>query len=352
RITVNDHVGLPTSDRDAYTFTTDSVGRLLQFAIRNENGEADAKLDGDVKVVLYDNQNNVLKVNNQGVKKDIVTSSNNDPSGTYSFVGLAPNSTYKIRVEPATGEKTNYQLVLNLEEEIATGNYYPNIDNALTTYFSNKAGWQGKSIETMWDRIGGSSAQYGQYARYTGGDIWTKTMPSEVLSIYQDISKAVLGYASSVNAGYAYDEGYEPTYGAHSGIDIDTDPNKVVKSATKGKVVRVENHMPNGYWIAVDELNDNNERTGRRWWYGHLNGAYVQPGDEVNGATPIGLTGDGQAPRHHLHLAVVNSYNASYGWNEIINGKVGNYNSNVENVLGRTVSPLHAYWKYRNGIKE
>ncbi|WP_204105507.1 MULTISPECIES: CHAP domain-containing protein, partial [Spirulina sp. CCY15215] len=111
RITVNDHVGLPTSDRDAYTFTTDSVGRLLQFAIRNENGEADAKLDGDVKVVLYDNQNNVLKT---------VESTNQDPSSTYAFHNLEPNTQYKIRVDALSGQledATNYQLVLNLLEQ-------------------------------------------------------------------------------------------------------------------------------------------------------------------------------------------------------------------------------------------
>lgn len=177
-------------------------------------------------------------------------------------------------------------------------------------------------------------------------------MPSDVLSVYEDLSKTVVGNANIVTAGYAYDRGYHDYHGAHSGIDIKTVPGKNIRSATKGRVVSVENRMPNGWWIAIDELNDNNERTGRRWWYGHLNGSYVRVGQQVSAAENIGPTGDGTPPRHHLHLVAINTYAPVSDWNEIINGKGGTYARNVSNVLSRTMSPLQAYWNSRNRIKE
>ena len=111
----------------------------------------------------------------------------------------------------------------------------------------------------------------------------------------------------------------------------------------------------NGWWIAVDELNAQDERTGRRWWYGHLNGptASIREGNIINAGSHLGIAGDGEAPRHHLHLAVIDTYSEVGDWNEIINGKnKGSYSADVSDVLRRTMSPLYAYWKARNGVKE
>ncbi len=59
RIVVSDHVGLPSGDRDLYTFTTDDMATLLQFAVRSQNSDgsnADRQrpLDGDVRVRILD----------------------------------------------------------------------------------------------------------------------------------------------------------------------------------------------------------------------------------------------------------------------------------------------------------
>jgi hypothetical protein len=115
----------------------------------------------------------------------------------------------------------------------------PSIDNSINQYFSNITGWSTKSLVEKWDRIGGSSAQYGQYANFVLGDQWTNTIPAEVLKVYEDLSKTIFRevQARKVNAGYAYDEGYHSTYGAHSGIDIQTEYRKPLYSATKGVIV-------------------------------------------------------------------------------------------------------------------
>lgn len=232
------------------------------------------------------------------------------------------------------------------------GNYHPDIANSINQYFSSMSAWSNKSLAEKWDRIGGDSAQYGQYALYSSSGEMTKSMPAEVLAVYEDLSKTVVGSVNAVTAGYAYDFGYHSGYGSHSGIDIDTKKGDTIRSATKGRVVSVENRMPNGYWIAIDELNNNNEPTGRRWWYGHLEGSYVSPGDLVSAANAIAPAGHEVDIRNHLHLTVINTYAPVSNWNEIINGKGGTYEQNVANVLSRTMNPLQAYWSSRNGIKQ
>ena len=240
----------------------------------------------------------------------------------------------------------------------------PTIDNSINQYFSNITDWSNKSLEEKWDRIGGSSAQYGLYAQaqYSYGDKWATPLPSEVLKVYENLSKTIFQTETSplVNTGYAYDEGYHPGYGAHSGIDIQTEIRKPLHSATKGQVVFSDYYYnndgtDNGKWIAIDELTADEQRTGRRWWYGHLDSdTIVAVGQAVQPGQQIGVTGDGTGYKHHLHLTVVNTYGSPpTSSNEAVNGKTGQgYDADVAKVLSQTVSPLHAYWKSTNGIKE
>ncbi|MGL4502332.1 MAG: peptidoglycan DD-metalloendopeptidase family protein, partial [Planktothrix sp.] len=276
--------------------------------------------------------------------------------GDYEFYRVNNNGSM-TRIGQGSGWRKTWDMIIPEAAEVKRnpvgGSYYPNIKDSINQYFSNISGWSNKSLTEKWDRIGGDSSQYGKYSSYPSYYEWTKAMPPEVLSVYEDLSKTVVGNANTVTTGYAYDRGYHDAgYGAHSGIDISTVPGNAIRSATKGQVVSVENRMPNGWWIAIDELNNNNERTGRRWWYGHLNSSYVQVGQQVSAAQNIGATGDGTPPRHHLHLVAINTYKPVSNWNEVINGKGGTYEQNVLNVLSRTMSPLQAYWNSRNGIKE
>jgi hypothetical protein len=226
--------------------------------------------------------------------------------------------------------------------------YYGNIDSSLNSYFSNTS-YQDRSIQDKWDRVGGESAQFPS-GNFTSGDLWKTDMPSDVYNIYKDLSNSIFGSVKAVNTGYAYDYGYYlDGIGAHSGIDIQGVNNvDQVKSAVQGKVVKIVNDGSNGYWIAVDELDGSGNKTGRRWWYGHLSSTSVSVGSQVNaGQTTLGKIGLG-----HLHLTVVNTYSDTVNYGEVSNGKSGNYTNDVNYVLGRTISPLEAYWKSRNGIKE
>jgi len=230
-----------------------------------------------------------------------------------------------------------------------SGNYFKNIESTINDYFKNISGWSNRSIQEKWDRIGGSSAQYGKYARFTGGDTWTKTMPSEVLNVYEDLSTSIFKSPLPVNAGYAYDEGYYKAYGAHSGIDINNS-NIAVRSPINGVVAvpayrEVINGQYNGWVTAIDETDANGKKVGRRWWFVHLKPPgqhYLQPGTKVYAGQTVLSSGNELG---HLHLTV-----------QDVSGGIGNgygsYNQAVADLRARTMSPLHAYWKYRNGISE
>ncbi|MDB9504960.1 S8 family serine peptidase [Spirulina major CS-329] len=93
-------------DKDTYKFWTDSEFRKLKLSILNENGNVVDKLAGDVQIVLYDKYYNVLKI--------IDSSNQNAVSAEYL---LSPDSPYYARVSSKSGEQTNYQLSLDVQEE-------------------------------------------------------------------------------------------------------------------------------------------------------------------------------------------------------------------------------------------
>ncbi|WP_072620126.1 S8 family serine peptidase [Spirulina major] len=231
------------------------------------------------------------------------------------------------------------------------GNYYPNIDDALTTYFSDRADWQGASIEAMWDRVGGASGQYGKYHSHIGSGEWTKPMPDDVLKIYEDLSKTIfVGDPKTVTSGYAYDRGYyNGSTSAHSGIDISNSVTNV-RSPINGVVAiapykEIYKGKYNGWTMAIDETDSSGQKTGRRWWFVHLKppGSYwLSQGSTISAGQTILSSGNEQ---NHLHLAVQNVGGS------VSNG-YGSYNQAVNSVLTRTMSPLHAFWKAQNGIKE
>ncbi|MEG4103329.1 S8 family serine peptidase, partial [Microcoleus sp. Pol17_C1] len=258
----------------------------------------------------------------------------------------------------------NFDLSWNeVPPPVSSGNYYPNIETVLDNFLSKPAntkgekGWAQKTIDDKWDRIGGESAQYGQYEspNFSGGDNWQIDMPSDVQKVYADLSTSIFGSPKVVTTGYAFDRGYYSSKGAHSGIDIGATKGTDVKAAVRGIVVTTEFHSGNGSWIAIDELDKSGNKTGRRWWYGHLSETInVKKGDTViAGKTKLASTNN----LNHLHLSVLNINQSVGDWNDIINGKKlalteKNYVQNVQNVLSRTISPLEAYWKSRNGMKD
>jgi len=232
--------------------------------------------------------------------------------------------------------------------------YYSNINDVMKSFLSNTAntngetGWSIKSVDEQWDRVSGESAQFA--GNFTSGDKWTKT-PSENKSIYNDLTTAIFGGTRPMNTGYAFDQSYLSLgVGYHSGLDINAANGiDTVKAAVNGVVAirpyaeyitdKNGNKIYNGYWMAIDEVDASGNEVGRRWWYGHMKQptTNLDVGTRVNG----GQTALGKADFGHLHLAVKN----------VPNGGVGN-GSSVADVQNRTISPLHAYWKARNNIKE
>jgi GH24 family phage-related lysozyme (muramidase) len=250
---------------------------------------------------------------------------------------------------------------LTIDEVSHVETYYPNIESTLDEFFGNRANtsgedWSQKSIDTMWDRISGESAQFGTRASsfYDSGDIWQQDSPEDILRIYDDLSRDILGSVKPLTTGYAYDRGYYSAYGAHSGLDIDTIRGDVIRSATRGKFAFAKHYQspgnPNGWWIAIDEIDANDARTGRRWWYGHLGSSrFSSVGEIIERGTVIGDAGDESGYANHLHLMVVNTYgDPPTSWNEAVNGTGRGYAGDVQNVLERTMSPLQAYWESRN----
>ncbi|MEQ9368959.1 MAG: S8 family serine peptidase [Coleofasciculus chthonoplastes F3-SA18-01] len=115
RVTVNDHVGVPTGELDYYKFSTGSDPRLLQFAVRHPSGSGSLPLEGDVELILYDKNGKQLKKVNSRNRKS-----------TYDEYELKANSEYYVRVKAKSGDSGNYHLVLNAKVKRNTGGTNPN----------------------------------------------------------------------------------------------------------------------------------------------------------------------------------------------------------------------------------
>ncbi|MEP0873112.1 ricin-type beta-trefoil lectin domain protein [Trichocoleus desertorum AS-A10] len=235
--------------------------------------------------------------------------------------------------------------------------YRSDIESILRDFFSNfsntnNENWSQKSLTDIWDRVGGESAQFIN-GNYSGDDKWKAKMPTDAYGVYQDLANTIFSSSvPAVNTGYAYDYGYysdSAAYGAHSGLDIQGTSGTVIRSAVKGKVVKTVDDGGNGWWIAVDELDGDNQKAGRRWWYGHLQSPAISVGNVITAGQIISRTNG----LNHLHLTVVDTYSDSVQYAEVSNGKrKGSYSADVQDVLNRTMSPLQAYWNSRNGIKQ
>ena len=204
--------------------------------------------------------------------------------------------------------------------------------------------------ERQWDEYSGESAQYGKYEAFIDGDFKQEDMPDNVLKVYEDLSTAIFGNVRQVNSGYAYDGSYyfKGGIGAHAGIDMASINNTdSIRSAVNGKVVKtVRDRDDKNHWVAINETNSNGDAVGRRWWFGHLSQPNVGVGDTVTaGETEIAKAGI----QAHLHLSVVSPTSNPIDFQEAFNGEGnGSYDADVENLLGRTMSPLQAYWLSRN----
>ncbi|MBF2017648.1 MAG: VCBS repeat-containing protein [Rivularia sp. T60_A2020_040] len=156
-----------------------------------------------------------------------------------------------------------------------------------------------------------------------------------IKQIYRDLSAAILGNPRAMNAGYLYDASYRRVIGkSHSGIDMRAIAGEGVQAATNGRVLWTDstNASTNGHFIAVQDTN------GRVWVYGHLQSLGAWKKDNVvKVGDRIGVVGNQLGRNAHFHLAVGTKANGG--------SVAGGTEINVRNA---TVSPLQAYWEWKN----
>jgi murein DD-endopeptidase MepM/ murein hydrolase activator NlpD len=295
-----------------------------KFTLTNKS-KLDLRLNGltaDANLRLLDVNGNLLQVSEQ-----LGTASE-------SIVRDLNAGTYYIQVSPTSGNNAIY----NLSISATPSGYYRELFSL---------------TDNDWDVQSGDNNQFEQNPLGGGGDQRGKT-DDRIEQIYTDLSTSIFGSRRAMNTGYAFDTSYLSIgVGYHSGIDIQVGDTDTIKAAVNGVVAiapyaewldRDKNGTKeffNGWWMAIDETDASGAKTGRRWWYGHMK----QPtttftlGTSVIGGQTV-LANANRLEFGHLHLAVQN-----------VKGSVGNGSSALD-VQNRTISPLHAYWKAKNSIKE
>ena len=187
--------------------------------------------------------------------------------------------------------------------------------------------------ETQWDEQSGDNNQFEQYPLGGGGDQRGKT-DDRIEEIYTDLSKTIFGDRVPMTTGYAYDQSYYSSNGTwHAGLDMGATDGATIKAAVGGTVEWIRGSGDGYVFVGI------NSDDGRQWVYGHLkssNGLWENK--RINAGENVGLVGwYDRAP--HLHLEVQNGQ--AYGNTQ---GAM----SNRDTLLSVTVSPLMAYWQWRN----
>ncbi|NQE36572.1 FG-GAP-like repeat-containing protein [Microcoleus asticus] len=184
--------------------------------------------------------------------------------------------------------------------------------------------------ETQWDQQSGDNNQFEQYPLGGGGDQRGKT-DDRIEQIYTDLSNTIFGYRVPMNTGYAYDQSYYSGYGTwHAGLDMGANNGATIKAAIGGRVTWTSGSGDGNIFVGI------NSDDGRQWVYGHLKSASgLSNGKRINAGETVGIVG----AQNHLHLEVENGQ--AYGGTQ---GAMTNRGT----LLGVTVSPLMAYWQWRN----
>jgi murein DD-endopeptidase MepM/ murein hydrolase activator NlpD len=109
--------------------------------------------------------------------------------------------------------------------------------------------------------------------------------------------RPVAGWASSA-FGYRHDP-FNDSIQFHRGIDIAAAPGTAVRAALDGKVTVTATDPVLGLYIVI------RHQVGFSTVYGHLQQAFVRPGDTVARGVRIGLVGStGKTTGPHLHFEV------------------------------------------------
>ena len=255
----------------------------------------------------------------------------------YSFT---PGTTGKYWVYAGYGEKDG-AASFSLSWDKVNGSSYISGLSSLT--------------DDQWDRQSGDGNQFNDNNRDSGRITEIDESLPDVKQVSKDLSTALFGKILSLNTGYAYDytngsPGGDPYNGstkAHAGIDYGAGVGQEVSAIVGGKVKKVTDYGSIGKFVTVESFD------GRRWIYGHIQNS-KQENQDVSQGEKIGTVVyqvDNQGKDNtHFHLEV-----DSPPFNDSIIGGINRLNrdqSNLSFVRQNTMSPLQAYWKYRNNIKE
>ncbi len=134
------------------------------------------------------------------------------------------------------------------------------------------------------------------------GDIFFYGDTDDVLSAFPTFSECILPLESgniTSDFGFRSDPFNVSSTDFHSGIDIATELDSIVKAVASGEVITAEYDDVGGNYIKI--LHDN----GFISYYGHLSQIDVKAGEEVSVGQMIGLSGEsGKVTGPHLHFGL------------------------------------------------
>ncbi|MEA5579690.1 Calx-beta domain-containing protein, partial [Anabaena sp. UHCC 0451] len=185
--------------------------------------------------------------------------------------------------------------------------------------------------ESQWDQQSGDDNQFRPDSPYGGGDQRGKT-DDRIEQIYTDLSNTIFGTRYHMTSGYLYDQSYYNETGKwHAGIDIGAGYQTPIKAVIGGSVAWIHGSEDGYVFVGI------NSDDGRQWVYGHLKSTSgLSNGKRINAGDTVGLVGYySGAP--HLHLEVRTS-----------NQGTGGANANQQFLRDVTMSPLQAYWQWKN----
>jgi hypothetical protein len=186
--------------------------------------------------------------------------------------------------------------------------------------------------ESQWDNYSGDNTRFGD-VMWQGEVDQRNLTPDSIEQIYTDLSTSIFGRRERMSAGYLYDQSYRNGLGKwHAGIDIAAPAGSSVRVPIGGTVAWTWYSATSGAFIGVTSSD------GRQWVYGHLQGlGNWRTGMPISAGTVIGIVGN-QSGARHLHLEVRTPPFLS----------TGGASPNQDFLRNATMSPLQAYWQWRN----
>jgi murein DD-endopeptidase MepM/ murein hydrolase activator NlpD len=203
----------------------------------------------------------------------------------------------------------------------------------------------------MWDKQSGDGNHFDGNLKTIGLKTGIDETTPELQQISQDLSRKILGNSAFMTTGYAYDVSdggeYNGNTRSHAGIDYKAEVDREVFAIVPGKIIHISDNNP-GKFITVES------EDGKRWLYGHVNSSisqkdlqekdyFLKEGELVG--TVVYQAREGKETTH-FHVEV---HTPPFDANSI-GGILYQTDGEFKSVLSRTISPLQAYWEWRNQI--